>query len=128
MPTFVVYILLTQAVFYRHFVLFQLLTVSAFLPVKEVVHVAITLQMLQIHTMPYPDGAIKGTFNSSSIISEPVPAVYGAALIDPFTGELCMSPPLDVTTLDLVAFIKWNNLLAQSVLTDLIHQTQVVAT
>ena len=43
--------------------------------------------MLQIHTMPYPDGAIKGTFNSSSIIPEPVPAVYGAALIDPFTGE-----------------------------------------
>ncbi|KAL0038187.1 hypothetical protein WJX79_007034, partial [Trebouxia sp. C0005] len=44
------------------------------------------LAYAQIHTMPYPDGAIKGTFNSSSIISEPIPAVYGAALIDPFTG------------------------------------------
>ncbi len=48
--------------------------------------------MLQIHTMTYPDGAIKGTFNSSSIISEQVPAFYGAALIDPFTGELHMLP------------------------------------
>ena len=47
--------------------------------------------MVQIHTIPYPDGAIKGTFNSSSIIPEPVPAVYGAALIDPFTGEMRMS-------------------------------------
>ncbi|DBB05333.1 TPA: hypothetical protein ACH3X3_010556 [Trebouxia sp. C0006] len=45
------------------------------------------LAYAQIHTIPYPHGAIKGTFNSSSIISAPVPAVYGAALIDPFTGE-----------------------------------------
>lgn len=44
--------------------------------------------------MPYPDGAIKGTFNSSSIISEPVPAFYGAALIDPFTGEWHPNAPL----------------------------------
>ena len=37
--------------------------------------------------MPYPDGALKGTFDNSTIITQVVPAVYGAALINPFTGK-----------------------------------------
>lgn len=45
------------------------------------------LAYAQLHTMPYPDGAIKATFPSSAIIAEPVPAIYEAALVDPFTGE-----------------------------------------
>ena len=39
--------------------------------------------------MAYPDGALKGTFDNSSIIPQVVPAVYGAALIDPYTGQCC---------------------------------------
>ena len=43
---------------------------------------------MQIHTMQYPDGALKATFDNSSIIPQVVPTVYGAALIDPLTGML----------------------------------------
>ncbi|KAL3147343.1 hypothetical protein ABBQ32_002826 [Trebouxia sp. C0010 RCD-2024] len=44
------------------------------------------LAYAQIHTMQYPDGALKATFDNSSIIDQVVPAVYGAAIVDPFTG------------------------------------------
>lgn len=44
--------------------------------------------VMQIHTMQYPDGALKATFDNSSTISQVVPTVYGASLIDPYTGML----------------------------------------
>jgi len=44
------------------------------------------LAYAQIHTMQYPNGALKATFDNSSMIDQVVPAVYGASLVDPFTG------------------------------------------
>ena len=48
---------------------------------------------MQIHTMQYPDGALKATFANSSIITQVVPTVYGAAVFDPFTGTLLKVSP-----------------------------------
>lgn len=40
----------------------------------------------QVHTMQYPYGALKATFDNNTIISEVVPAIYGASLVTP-TGK-----------------------------------------
>lgn len=40
----------------------------------------------QVHTMQYPYGALKATFDNNTIISEVVPAIYGASLVTP-TGR-----------------------------------------
>lgn len=48
---------------------------------------------MQIHTMQYPDGALKATFDNSSIITQVVPTLYGAPVFDPFTGTLLNLAP-----------------------------------
>lgn len=53
----------------------------------------------QIHTMQYPFGALKATFDNSTIISEVVPAIYGASLLDPYTGKLCQMMRLTMSAL-----------------------------
>lgn len=62
------------------------------------------LAYAQIHTMVYPDGALKGTFDNTTIITTPIPAIYGAALVDPFSGEdigeLPLAPTNDVTVVN----------------------------
>ena len=49
--------------------------------------------VMQIHTMQYPDGALKATFDNSSVITQVVPTVYGASLIDLDTGTLLNPVP-----------------------------------
>lgn len=48
--------------------------------------------------MQYPDGALKATFDNSSIINQTVPAVYGAAIVDPYTGGSLKYSYLDKNT------------------------------
>lgn len=60
------------------------------------------VQSWQVHTLAYPDGAIRAQFSNASIITGSVEAVYGAALVDPFSGNAHSQPPSPALRLHFV--------------------------
>lgn len=68
-------------------------------PVSQVLsqYVQTGLAYAQVHTMQYPYGALKATFDNNTIISEVVPAIYGASLVTP-TGQFQAVVPFAPTT------------------------------